>query len=363
MLFLKKTLLGLVALAFFAPTARAEEAAPATPKPVTFGGFIDTYYAYDFNAPTLKDRAYTTQPARHNEFNINLAYLDAKLDTDRFRGRLALQFGTSVLANYAGEPNVGLFSGANPARHLQEAVAGFRIVDRLWVDAGIYLSHIGLESFISKDNWAYTRSLMSDYSPYYQTGVRVSYQPLDQLSMQLHLLNGWQNISENNNQKALGLQVAYAPTSRFSFTYNNFVGIETGTEWRFFSDWIAKYSITDQIHLAAVYDLGLQTRPGQGASIWHVGALLARYEPFPVLAFTLRGERYMDPNQTIVPTSTPNGFQVWGASFNVDVKPHAQVMWRTEFRTLYSDDPIYPTDSGNLARLDPFIVSSISLWF
>ncbi len=71
----------------------------------------------------------------------------------------------------------------------------------------------------------------------------------------------------------------------------------------------------------------------------------------------------MDPSQVIVTTSTPGGFQVWGASFNVDVKPHSQVMWRTEFRTLYSDDPIYPAEGGTYTRVDPFLVSSLSVSF
>ncbi len=63
---------------------------------MSFGGFIDAQYAYDFNAPSTGDRVFTTQPARHNEFYINLGFAEIKYDTQKIRSRFALQAGTSV---------------------------------------------------------------------------------------------------------------------------------------------------------------------------------------------------------------------------------------------------------------------------
>src|SRR5262245_34800336 len=198
---------------------------------VTFGGFVDGYCAYDFNRPAEFDRAFTTQPARHNEFNINLAFIDAKFTSERARGRVALQVGTSVQSNYAGEPGIGTISGGNLSRHIQEAVAGVKLREGWWLDGGIYFSHLGFESFISRDNRTYTRSLASDYSPYYQTGVKVSGQFSPEWSAQVHVMNGWQIISENNSNKSVGLQLAYKPSSSFSVTYNNFIGNEGSDNW------------------------------------------------------------------------------------------------------------------------------------
>jgi hypothetical protein len=79
-------------------TSIAPAASDTSPK-ITFGGFVDGYYAFDFNRPVNFDRAYTTQPARHNEFNVNLAFVEAKIDGPGYRGRLALQTGTSVQSN------------------------------------------------------------------------------------------------------------------------------------------------------------------------------------------------------------------------------------------------------------------------
>src|SRR5512144_1184310 len=108
----------------------AQQAAVDTTPRVTLGAFVDAYYAWDVGRPPSFDRSFaggalfTTQPARHDEFNVNLAFVEAKVDAPRHRGRLALQAGTSVQANYWGEPTNGQVSGPSLARVIQEATAG-----------------------------------------------------------------------------------------------------------------------------------------------------------------------------------------------------------------------------------------------
>ena len=127
--------LSVAALALLASPAAAlaQGAPPDTSFRVTFGGFVDTYYAYDFGTPPTLDRSFsggatfTTQPARHNEFNVNLAYVEALVSAHRIRGRLALQAGTSVQSNYGAEPTVGVISGPSLSRLLQEAYAGYQV--------------------------------------------------------------------------------------------------------------------------------------------------------------------------------------------------------------------------------------------
>lgn len=323
--------------------------------PIVFGGFVDTYYAFDFKQPPGGTRVFTTQPSKHNEFNVNLAFLEAKINQEKYRGRLAFQAGTSVDTNYAAEPS-------QLAKHIQEAYAGYSPIKNLWIDAGIYLSHLGAESFISRDNWTYTRSLAADYSPYYQTGVRISYQATKEFSAQLHVLNGWQNITDHNSAKAVGMQLAYQPNVHLSLTYNNFIGKEAGDRMRYFHDFIAKASF-QPIDLIFQYDLGIQERePLPGDATWQVYTLLARYQIHPLVSVAIRGERYIDKEQVIVVTNTPNGFQVWGASGNIDVQLAKPVTWRTEYRHFWSDDRIYPNKT-NGSRQDQFVVSSLALSF
>ena len=154
-------------LLFISTLAFAEEL------PVKLGGFLDTYYAFDPNRPKSHEREFTTQPVRDNEFNINLAYIDAVLKQEKTRGRLALQFGQSVTKNTVGEPKDGATSGAQDAKIFQEAFLGRKLSEKTWIDMGIFLGNIGAESWVSKDNWTYTRALNLDYVPYYSAGVRL----------------------------------------------------------------------------------------------------------------------------------------------------------------------------------------------
>jgi hypothetical protein len=315
---------------------------------VSLDGFVDTYYAMDFNQPPAGDRPYTILPTRQNEFAVNLATLGMSVARDRARARLALHTGTSVFANYSNE--VREESGAGPyladlIQHIQEAYAGYQIAENLWVDAGIYFSHIGTESFISKSNWTYTRSLVADFSPYYQSGVRFSWKASPSLSVQFHVMNGWQNILETNRDKALGTQIIYQSDPKWSLTWNTFVGKET--ELRIFQDWGLKVDVSPSWEVLVTFDYGMQKGGGQGYLSWHGESLVNRFAFSETTHLAVRAERYFDPNKIIAKTSSPNGLQAWGASTNLDIQLTPELLWRNEVKWLTSKDAIYPSDTGN----------------
>lgn len=83
----------------------AEVSAQEQESPFSLTGYADVYYAYDFSRPVDNSRLFVTQAARHNEFNLNWAYLLAAYDNGRIRGHFALQTGMYVQYNYAHEPN------------------------------------------------------------------------------------------------------------------------------------------------------------------------------------------------------------------------------------------------------------------
>lgn len=322
---------------------------------VTFGGFVDTHFLFDFNEPAGNVRHYgnPTQPvttgSRHGEFALNLAYVDAVVEAERVRARLALQFGSSVEANYVAETVQNL-------KHIQEAVVGYRLTDKLWIDGGIYLSHIGFESFVSKYNWNYTKSLLADLSPYYQTGVRLSYAFNPQWSAQLHVMNGWQNINDNNSNKALGAQIAYT-SGPLSLTYNNFFGEEVGTQWRCFNDFIAKYAFSEAVSLAASVDVGLQRKPASSdASVWHGVALFARARLSPTVYLGARAERYWDPDGVI---AQPVGaaFKSYGTALNLDVEPTKHFLFRVEGGGRWATEAVYPGKLAGRAQMHYLVVS------
>jgi hypothetical protein len=338
-----------------------------TTRTVTWSGFVDTYYAWDFNRPATLDRSLTTQPARHNEFNVNLAHVEVKVTGPRMRGRVALQAGTSVQSNYASELRLGSISGPELARHIQEAVVGVRAGRSLWIDAGIYFSHIGQESWISRDNPTYTRSLIADYSPYYETGVRATWTASGKLTAQLHVLNGWQNISETNSSKALGVRLDYAASPHLALGYSNFIGNEAPdtvpSRLRVFNELFALVT-ADQVNLWLTVDYGTQRRaPASGNSTWYGGAAIGRVKVSPTVAVSGRLERYVDPDGVIIVTGTANAFRVSGGSVGVDIAPAPGILWRMELRDFSARDPVFPTHASGLTKRDGFVVSSLALSF
>lgn len=334
------------AIAVLASVSCAADTLPAEPRnPLRFNGYVDTYYAYDANRPALRERLYTTQAVRHNEFNVNLAFFDATLDSAKVRGRLALQMGNSVVRNYSGEAAIGNISGPVPSQYLQEAYAGYAINEDFWIDAGIFFSHIGLESFVSRDNMTYSRSMVIDHLPYYQSGVRGSYRISETFSAQLHLMNGWQNISENNDAKSAGVQIAWAPSSEFSLTYNNIAGREAN--FRHFHDLVAKWQVTKNWQLALQGDLGFQRPLGiRDVKTWYGGTFINQYRFNKRLAVGWRVEGYRDPYDMIGGTGSPHGLSVFGGSGNVDVQLAPNLVWRSELRALKSQDEIFPSQGG-----------------
>jgi hypothetical protein len=287
----------------------AQSAQPDTSAKVTFGGFVDGYYARDFGRPPSFDRsfaggaAFTTQPARHNEFNVNLAFVEAKLDAPRVHGRLALQAGTSVQSNYSGEATNGSVSGPGLARHLQEAYAGVKLGSTVWLDGGIFYSHMGMEGWVSRDNPTYTRSLVADYSPYYQAGARVTWAASPKLIAQLDLVNGWQNISENNSGKAAGIRLDLTPSPTTTLSYYNFFSDEAGNRLRTFNGAGAKV-VSGKVTLLDELDVGTQGKSlSSGATAsWYGFTALARAQVTPTVGPSGRVERYDDKNQVIIAT-------------------------------------------------------------
>ena len=343
------------------PVAFAEES------PLKFGGFLDTYYAYDFNNPANREREYTTQPVRHNEFNVNLAYVDATLNKENLRGRLALQMGQSVTKNTVGEPRLGSTSGPQDAKIFQEAYLGKRIGEKTWIDVGIFLGNIGAESWISKDNWTYTRALNLDYVPYYSSGIRLEHFLNEKESLQFQVLNGWQNMSENNNAKAIGMQYKNLLSERSTFTYNNFFGdeqvVSTRSRFRAYHNFIFKFLHSERWQYLMAFDIGHQSQQNnKGVDAWYTSTITVRRVLDSIRSLALRMEYYNDRHQANVVTGTPQGFQVMGSSLNYDQKLDETALWRTELRGFYSKDGIFPATSQSKNRWDGVLVSSLSFW-
>lgn len=366
-----------LAIAGIAASAAAAHAQAAdTTLKVTWGAFVDGYYAWDFQKPANYERTFaggvpfTTQPSRHNEFNVNLAFAEVKADGPRVRGRLALQAGTSVQSNYSGEPTNGQISGPSLARFIQEAVAGVKVTKNVWIDGGIFFSHMGMEGWLSRDNPTYTRSLVAEYSPYYQSGAKVTWAPSAKFTAQLNVVNGWQNVSENNRGKGVGARFDLVPVQGTTVSYYNFFTQEAGTKLRTFNGVGAK-STRGRITTLAQFDVGTQDRSTATgtAATWYGATAAIRAQATSKVALSVRAERFDDRHQVIVGTGTageqPNAaLRSNGASFGIDWSPQSQVLWRTEVRAFQNDRPLFRNGStGVLVNRDSFAVTSLAFTF
>ncbi|MCS6807507.1 MAG: porin [Bacteroidota bacterium] len=327
---------------------------------LTVSGFIDVYYAIAFAAPPANTRAYTTQPLYHNDVSINFALASLAYTTDCVRGRFAVHVGSYVEANYAAEP---------PAwRNIFEANAGYRLQENLWIDAGIFTSHIGAESAISKDNWTYSRSIVAEYSPYYETGVKLTWTPTNAWLVSALVLNGWQLIRETNSEKSFGTHIQWKPTPHILANWSTYLGNDqpdsSVRQMRYFSNLYTQIWCNDKLSLLLLFDIGMQEHTLHAAvKQWLGGLILARYGINDSIACTVRCEYYSDPHGIIISTGTPNNFQTFGASVNIDITLTKHLLWRLEGRWFASRDPIYPTAHAVARSFDGFIATSLALSF
>lgn len=336
-----------------------------TKSPFTFSGYLETYYAYDFGNPDNHNRpAFMYSHNRHNEFNLNLGFVKASYNTDNVRANLALATGTYMNANYAAEPSV--------LKNIYEANAGIKISKNkdLWIDAGVFSSHIGFESAVGIDNWTLTRGIYAENSPYFETGAKISYTTDNgKWFVSGLLLNGWQRIQriDGNNTPAFGHQLTYKPNSKITLNSSSFIGndkVDSTRQMRYFHNLYGIFQITEKFALTAGFDIGAEQK-NKGSNhynTWYAPVVIVKYSPAEKHNLAIRAEYYNDENGAIIGTGTPNGFKTWGYSINYDYLIRKNILWRIEGRGLTSKDKIF-IGNEKLGNNNFFITTSLAIAF
>ena len=108
-------------------------------------------------------------------------------------------------------------------RYISEAYGGyhFNALHGINVDAGIFMSYIGLFSYYNFDNWAYQPSYVSSNTPWFFNGMRVQIFPTDKLKIEPWFINGWQSYGKFNNRPGVGGQILWRPNGWLSISRNN----------------------------------------------------------------------------------------------------------------------------------------------
>jgi len=332
---------------------------------LSVSGYAEPYYGYDFNEPADGNRpGFVYAYNRHNEFSINIAYLKAAVSAQRFRGNIAIMAGTYANANLAAEPGT--------LQNLYEANAGVKLCKNheFWLDAGIFASHIGLESAVGKDCWTLTRSMQADNSPYYESGAKLSYTtPNGKWFLSALALNGWQRIQRvpGNSLLSGGTQIQFKPNAKITLNSSTFFGTDkpdTARLWRVFHNFYGIFQLSDQFGLTLGFDTGWEenARTDADPNFWYSPVLIARYTINERLALTGRVEYYSDENGVIIATGTQNGFQTLGVSANLDAQIHQNAVWRFEGKLYRSQDDIFVKDN-RATNANAIVTTALAVWF
>ncbi len=186
----------------------------------------DVDYIYDFRHPKDDTISGSSEVFRANEVQLTQLGVGGDFHYDNVRARLMTQFGlyAQTTPRNDASPSRGQWNLDNAYRYLSEAYGGyhFNALHGINVDAGIFMSYVGLFSYYQFDNWAYQPSYVSSNTPWFFNGVRVQIFPTEKLKIEPWFVNGWQSYGRFNNRPGVGGQILWRPTSWLSILGNQY---------------------------------------------------------------------------------------------------------------------------------------------
>jgi hypothetical protein len=186
----------------------------------------DVNYILDFNHPQDDSMGGSTESFRSDEVQVEQLSFGGDIRVNNVRGRFLTMYGmfaTTTPRNDAS-PGRGQWDLADAYRYVSEAWGGYHwdVQHGLNLDAGIFVSYIGLFSYYNFDNWTYQPSYVSSNTPWFFNGVRVQWFPTDKLKIEPWFINGWQSYGRPNGKPGLGGQILYRPKPWLSLVLNNY---------------------------------------------------------------------------------------------------------------------------------------------
>jgi hypothetical protein len=334
---------------------------------LVISGYVSSYYAY-YNDESVDQNGFVkfaTMAPRPQEFGLNMALISMQYHGKNVRSTLGVHFGDIPKAVWPSEFNM-----------IQDANAGVRLHKKLWLDAGFFRSHIGIESTQPRENITSSMSLANYYEPYYLAGAKLTYLISSKVAVQLNSFNSFGSYVETNKNTLVGLSLVIDPNERTSITYNFITGDDSPTgqsikQQRFYNNIYASYK-TKKFYLGAEFNYGIQQHskvidsiPGgidtaANATVMS-GLIVGKYQLHRKLGIYARQEYFSDPNN-IFTGSLKTGKYVFGTSAGMEYKPFKNVALSTEGRVLQSDNVIFKQGSFLTNRRIEFILC-LDLWF
>jgi len=352
---------------------------------------FDTNYVFDFNHPTDHSIGGSSELFRSQEVQLEQLGVGGDFHFDNVRGRFMTQLGMYSVTTPRNDPSVGhgQWDLAGAYRYLSEAYGGyhFNALDGVNVDAGIFLSYIGLFSYYNFDNWAYQPSYVSSNTPWFFTGVRVQIFPTKHLKIEPWFINGWQSYASANHTPGLGGQLKWTPKPWLNIISNNYglgeddlfvphrkrIHTDNSIEVKYFD---RPGSTLDKMAFSLTGDLGCEY--GSGVSCYgdHKGGPkqsfigYMAYNRFwfhrDIFGLTVGGGQINNPGRYLVllppingesavsaATSSPyftenpgDPFKAWDSSVSFDYMPKQYVTFRWEYDYRHANVPYWTGRGG-----------------
>jgi len=349
---------------------------------------FDVNYTYDFNHPADNTIGGSSEIFRSNEFQLTQLGVGGDFHWDNVRGRLMTQFGMYSQTQPRNDPSAarGQWNLDGAYQYLAEAYGGYHFnkMHGINVDAGIFMSYIGLWSFYNFDNWTYQPSYVSSNTPWFFNGLRIQMFPSDKLKIEPWFINGWQSYGKFNNRPGFGAEILWRPKGWLSLVGNQyFLGADTlGVKNRI------RYHTDDSIQLkyydnparlmdkaAFTFTLDAGCESGGGVSCFGNGSSgpkqsflgFMEYNRFwfhkDVFAFTVGGGAIDNPGRYLVLLPPINGataisgtpyftenpgdpFKAWDVQGTFDYMPSQYVTFRWEYTHRGSNVPYFSGPGG-----------------
>ena len=360
---------------------------------VTGVTYLDTYFNYNFADPKDHTQTISSTMGRTNEFTLNLASIGIETNYKNIIGRLWLQYGQmgSVIQELDGTVSRGRNTAISNLKNIREAAAGYHF--NKWygvnVEMGIFMSYIGLESYVTQENWSYQRSMVCDFTPFYFSGARLQVFPTKKFKTELWLLNGWQTYNSWSKSIGVGSSNYYRPNENTQLVANFYFGKDTrnSNRTRFHHDnsIVKRYyhrSTAKGLSQAAFSintHYGFQDGDGVKAKDQYMaGTSIASRLWFlhNKLGFTTRADIITNPGLYLAFTPsavTPNDFtdamandpkqklNIFQATATFDVMPNDLVTFRLEYGYRHSNVP-YFTGKGGTTSPDGWVDTPLNNW-
>ena len=212
--------------------------------PIFTGSFLlDVNYTASTNRPIDNTVVGSTALSRNNEITLAFVGFGGDFHYENARGRLLMQYGvrSTLVPRNDFSSFRGQFDLQTALRYISEAYGGYHwdVLHGINLDAGIFMSYVGLFSYDNFENWMYLPSFTSDNTPWFFNGLRLQLFPTDTLKIEPWLINGWQTYGKFNELPGFGYQLLWRPTDWFDILSNGYVGWDTQDNpgrFRFHSD-------------------------------------------------------------------------------------------------------------------------------